>query len=88
MPGDQPRSWPHRYRVTVASGPGESSDYTVATWFGDGKAVHVAVAAYRRTHGGSDGQQHVRVTELGPVAADESGLAQPEASDLLDRAEW
>ena len=74
--------------MTVASPSGNRIDYTIATWFGEDKAVRVALEAYERTHDDSRGHGHVDVIGLGPVAADESGVAKPGSTDLLDRDEW
>ena len=79
------RAWPHRYEVTIESKNGTRTGYVVATWCGVEKAKEIALAAGGRSE---STDSPVTAESLGPVARADSGVAQPAATDLIDRHEW
>ena len=82
----QASSWPERYEVTFGSAPGGTRKYLICTWLSAEKAVAIATAHY--VLAGGDPTDAVMAIGVGPARRLDSGLASPEDSDLIDRAEW
>jgi hypothetical protein len=80
-----------RYRVRVKTHSGRTLPRTVATFYGDLKAVALALEALHRQLGCTDHSvtaADVFVDDLGPVNVGANGLYALETGDIHDRSEF
>ncbi len=80
------KSYPDRYEVVFTSIESKKHSYTVCTWLGSEKAI--AMSAEHHNFKKRPQIYSVSVTELGRAKQTDSGVVNPESTDIVDRMEW
>jgi hypothetical protein len=83
--------WPNRYRVMIQDVNQNRWSYNAIAWFGEAKAVALAVERHLRRFPESDARSwiyDVIVASLGPAQVSSDGTTKVESGDLSDRYEW
>jgi hypothetical protein len=83
--------WPDVFNVTILDLAGDTYAYKVLTWFGDPKAVALAVRHHESRFPNRDERGRiydVRVERIGPAPSDDQGAVSGEDVDVLDRMEF